>query len=310
MNPIKTTESGLWRIINTSYLSPDRIEQIDDFKGTDVNFRIALWNPLTNGVRYLKTLIYNLSADLTPQNRARLTNISNRDVGSPISVTFDGEPVCMDYLQAVYEIEFISSHLGIDGMNILEIGAGYGRTCHAILSNYSVKSYTIVDLKNCLRLSEKYLTRVLDISLRSRVRFVDTNHFSTMDMHHFDLCINIDSFAEMEAEVVVSYLHFIAGHCDNLYVKNPVGKYKDQSLNTVSQPDEVAIAMKMGVLHDILDIHDNSSITDQRQKFLAAYRPRKDWSPVADSWARPWSYYWQALYIRSKENANHCVQIE
>jgi putative sugar O-methyltransferase len=300
MNPTKTAESDLWKIINTSYITHDKIEDINEFKRSDVNFRIALWNPQTNGARYLKTLIYNLCADLSPQNKSRLSKIKNRSVGAPISVTHDGQTVCMDYLQAVYETEFIADNLHIDGMNILEIGAGYGRTCHSILSNHFVKSYTILDLPNCLELSRRYLIKVLDDAAWHRVNFINAIDLPDMEMHHFDLCINIDSFAEMEAEVVQHYINYIASHCDYLYVKNPVGKYVDPSLNTMQKGNEMAIAMRMGVLHDVLDIHDSRSIIDQRSKFLAAYRPGTSWISVADSWARPWSYYWQAVYRRSE----------
>jgi len=299
MKSTKTAESALWKLINTSYITDDKIQNINDFKNSDVNFRIALWNPQTNGVRYLKTLIYNLCAELSAQNWYRLSKIKKRDVGAPISVIYDGQAVCMDYLQAIYETEFISDHIHLDEIDILEIGAGYGRTCHAILSNHLVKSYTILDLPNCLELSRRYLTEVLDKESLSKVIFVKVIDFSNMDNHHFDLCINIDSFAEMESEIVQHYLDYIASHCEQLYVKNPVGKYEDPSLNTMPKGNEVAIALNMGVLRDVLDIHDSRSIADQIPKFLAAYRPSTYWELVADSWARPWSYYWQAIYQRS-----------
>jgi putative sugar O-methyltransferase len=302
MNSTKTTESALWKLINASCVTHDKIQDLKDFKSSGVNFRIALWNPQTNGVRYLKTLIYNLCADLSPQNRDRLSKIKNRKVGEPISVTYDENTVCMDYLQAVYENEFIADHVHLDEMNILEIGAGYGRTCHSILSNHLVKSYTILDLPNCLELSRRYLLAALNPEDFSRVNFIDATGFPDLDMQHFDLCINIDSFAEMEPEIVHHYLNFIASHGDYLYVKNPVGKYEDQSLNTKPIANEVSIALTMGVLRDVVDIHDSSAIIKQSKKFLAAYRPGTSWRLVADSWARPWSYYWQAIYRRSENS--------
>lgn len=296
MNSNETTESTLWKLINTSCITPEKIRNLNNFKSSDVNFRIALWNPQTNGMRYLKTLIYNLCAELSPQTRECLSKIKNRNVGGPIAVTYDGQAVCMDYLQAIYELEFIAGHLDIDKMNILEIGAGYGRTCHSILSNHLVKSYTILDLPNCLELSRRYLKEVLDNEEFSKVNFISVNDMPDMDMHHFDLCINIDSFAEMESEVVHYYLNYIDCHCEYLYVKNPVGKYEDPSLNKIPEGNEVAIALRMGVLSDVLDINDSHSIIEQKPKFLAAYKPSTSWILVVDSWARPWSYYWQAIY--------------
>ncbi len=302
MSSTKTAESALWKLINTSCITLDKIQDLNDFKSSDVNFRIALWNPQTNGMRYLKTLIYNLCAELSPQNRDRLSKIKNRNVGEPISVNYDGQAVCMDYLQGVYEIEFIADHLHLDDMNIIEIGAGYGRTCHSILSNHLVKSYTIVDLPNCLELSHRYLMEVLSDENLSKVNFIKATDLPEMEMRHFDLCINIDSFAEMEPQIVQNYLDYIACHCNYLYVKNPVGKYKDPSLNIMPKENEVSIALNMGVLRDVLDIHNSSEVINHSIKFLAAYKPDDQWILVADSWARPWSYYWQAIYRRSENH--------
>lgn len=303
MNTTKNSESALWKIINASCLTSDNIQELNDFKSSDVNFRIALWNPQTNGVRYLKTLIYNLCADLSPENRMRLSRIQNRNVGNPISVTYDGQRVCMDYLQAVYETEFISDHLPPDNLVIMEIGAGYGRTCHSLLSNLPVKTYTILDLPNCLELSRKYLSAVLNADDFSRINFVRTDDFPSLDKHYFNLCINIDSFAEMESKVVKSYLKYIAGHCQFLYVKNPVGKYADSSLNTMPKENEVSIALTMGLLRDVLDIHDSSAVGKHAQNFLSAYRPDDRWTLSAHAWARPWSYYWQALYRHADKDS-------
>lgn len=307
MNSNKTTESALWKLINTSCICPDKIQNLDDFKSSDVNFRIAIWNPQTNGVRYLKALIYNLCAELSQLNRDRLSKIKSRHVGAPISIIYDGQAVCMDYLQAIYEYDFIADHLPPDEMDILEIGAGYGRTCHAILSNQAVKSYTILDLPNCLELSRRYLLAVLEKNDFSKINFVEAANLSVLEMNHYDLCINIDSFAEMEPEIVHYYLDYISCHSNFFYVKNPVGKYKDASLNTMPKENEVSIALNMGILRDVLDIHDSRAVFNQRGKFLRAYRPETKWLLLADSWARPWSYYWQAIYRRPENSSPQAI---
>ena len=41
--------------------------------------------------------------------------------------------------------------------SVLEIGAGYGRTCHGLLSNLHINEYTIIDLENMLEHSKEYL---------------------------------------------------------------------------------------------------------------------------------------------------------
>ncbi|MDI9571152.1 MAG: putative sugar O-methyltransferase [Pseudomonadota bacterium] len=289
--------SPLWKRINATALAVDRLNDLSDFKSSDVNFRLALWNPHTNGVRYLKTLIYNLCAALTPAQLARLATIKNRGEGQPISITYEGQSICMDYLQALYEIEFVSAHMSLEEADVLEIGAGYGRTAHAFLSCFPIASYTIVDLPNCLELSRRYLSATLDAEQYARIAFMTPEAFSR-GAARFDLCLNIDSFAEMEAKTARNYLCLIDATCRCFYTKNPVGKYRDASLSTALKRDEAALALEMGLLREVLDIHDNRAVAAQRQKFLAAYRPGDGWSILADGWAPPWSFYWQAIYRR------------
>lgn len=290
--------SQLWTYNNNVNITLDAVRDLDNFKSSRVNFKLALWNPRTNGVRYLKALTYTLARRLEAENWQRLHNIANRDVGNPFSVRYNGEMVCLDYLQAVYELQFISRTLDLDRRSVLEIGAGYGRTCHAILSNHDVASYHIVDLDNCLALSSAYLAKVLTPEQFGKVSFVS---FSDVDDlaadRHFDLCLNIDSFAEMEPQTVRDYLRVIDRHCDHLYVNNPVGKYLDKTLDDHSQGDDmVAMALRTGLLRDVIDIHDDRAVASEVPKYLDAYRPGPAWRCVAEGPAAAWSYYWQALY--------------
>jgi putative sugar O-methyltransferase len=273
---------------------------ISNFKSSDINFKLALWDPRRNGVRYLKTLIYNLAAVLGEDNWDRMRNIRNRDVGNPICVRYDGELVCLDYLQAVFELEFISRHVSMAGAHVLEIGAGYGRTCHAFLSNHDIATYTVIDLENSLALASEYLRTVLSAEQFTKISFVSAaDAEKDISGGRFDLCINIDSFAEMTPETVTEYLALIDGHCGAFYVNNPVGKYLDKSLDGHWQGNElVESALSTGLLREIIDIHDNQAVREQVGKFTDAYRPGPRWDCVADAAAVPWSYYWQALYRR------------
>ena len=293
----KVNSNQFWNNINQKYLSEGMIRDIENFKSNDVNFTIALWNPKVNGVRYLKTLLYNLCTTLSKENWQRITKIRSRNIGNPFTVQYNNEEICLDYLQAVHELEFISGNLHLDGLNILEIGAGYGRTCHAIMSNCEVKSYLILDLKNCLYLSQEYLKRVLKPDVFSKIIFVTTDDFEKLEDIHFDLCINIDSFAEMDLDVIKKYLGYINANCHYIYVKNPVGKYMEKSMVDHSKGEEsVELALNTGILRDVIDISDNQAINLQVPKFIKAYQPGSDWVCIGNSWAVPWSYYWQAMY--------------
>lgn len=116
--------SGLWRSIHETHLTQERLEDLSGFKSNVVNFRIALWNPYTRGVHYLRTLLYEVCTSLSPENWQRLGKIRNRDFGNPFSVKYNGQEACLDYVQAVLELEFIEKHVQLVGEDILEIGGG------------------------------------------------------------------------------------------------------------------------------------------------------------------------------------------
>ncbi|EGE40146.1 putative sugar O-methyltransferase [Streptomyces sp. SID4928] len=298
--------SPLWNYNNSVKVTEEGVAKLASFKSDPVNFKLALWDPQVNGVRYLKALIFELASRLSPENRGRLRRIRHRETGSPISVTHDGDSVCMDYLLAVHELEFISRYVEPDGARVLEIGAGYGRTCHAMLSNHRVEEYWIIDLGRALALSREYLRTVLDTEAFSRVRFVSVDTTDDLDRAlgtaRFDLCLNVDSFAEMPPETVRNYLALIDRRCSALYVNNPVGKYLEKELDNHAQGDEVVrMALATGLLRDLLDIHDSRAVAALAPKFLSSYRPGPRWETVGDGRAVPWSYYWQAVYRRPDE---------
>ncbi|MGB3443791.1 MAG: putative sugar O-methyltransferase [Actinophytocola sp.] len=301
----KYGQSQLWEHNINTVVTEAAVTDLSTFKSSGLNFKLALWDPRSNGLRYLKTLVHTLAAALGPENWARMRRIRNRHVGAPISVIYDGELVCVDYLMAVHELEFMAGGADLDGMAVLEIGAGYGRTCHAMMSNHDIASYDIVDLESTLPLSRAYLREVLDDEQFARIGFHSVNDVETLfESREFDLCVNIDSFAEMPPETVLAYLEHIATRCRYLYVNNPVGKYLDKSLDGHCQGDEVvAMAMATGLLRDIIDIHNSRAVRARSGDFVTAYRPARDWHCVAEGRAVPWTFYWQALYRREDRPA-------
>ncbi|MFC6881618.1 MULTISPECIES: putative sugar O-methyltransferase [Actinomadura] len=290
-----------WENISKHWVTEDVSAELADFKSGRPNHKIAIWNPEANGIRYLKTLVYNLASGLGPAEWEKLRRIRNREVGDPFTVTYDGESVCLDYLQAVLELGFVEKGLDLAGAAVLEIGAGYGRTCHTLLSNHDLASYHIVDLPNTLGLCRSYLRAVLDEERFDRITFVTVDEVEdALGARRFDLAVNINSFTEMPPGTVRDYLALIDRRCDAFYVKNPVGKYMDKSLDGHTQGDEVVrMAMETGPLRKVVDINDSRAVEAAVPDFIEAYRPGGAWTCAADGWPVPWTYFWQALYRRS-----------
>ena len=118
-------------------------------------------------------------------------------------MTFD-----LDYLLSLEEVLFLKDTLQ-EVYSILEVGPGYGRTCHSILSIFeNVQEYVVIDLKEMLNISRQYLKRVLDQKDFEKITFVDVDSLHENNKI-FDLVINIDSMQEMDGKVVQNYLDFI-----------------------------------------------------------------------------------------------------
>ena len=300
---MKFKASDLWQHNITNVMGDISSEKLENFKRSPINFKISQFNPRTNGMRYLKTMLYNLVRHQTTEFWDMLGHIENRDVGNPIDVSINGKRICLDYYQAVMEIMFLKSYISMHKANILEIGAGYGRTCHSIMCNFDIGSYTIVDLEPCLQLSRMYLKRVLLQDEYRKVRFLSAQEFDEGVESDVDLTINIDSFAEMHPDVYIAYKRYIKEHSRYFYVKNPVGKYRDPPLDGDSQGIAVVeMALSTGPLREIVDIDDSREIENQVDKFLLAYNPGSSWKCVSHTQAPPWTYYWQAIYEVEKRD--------
>lgn len=283
-------ESKQWEFNNKNYLQEYSLK---DFKSGLTNSKIALCIPQTHGLRYLKTMLYNLCGTLTTEDLKKLRKIKNRDVGNPYSIKWSGQEIDLDYIQTIWEINFLDKNLNLDCKKILEFGSGYGRTCHAIISNYVVQ-YTLVDLPPALKLAKKYLKRVLNQKQFKRLTFIEAGK----KMPKVDLVINIDSVGEMEEKTVQYYLDYIKEDSDYFYTKNPVGKYYDKSLDNHADGKKiVGIALNMGIIKGRVDLFDNKDVLRQSKNYIKAYKPF-GWEVIDSSPAPFWSHYWDCLYER------------
>ncbi len=278
----------LWTYNNKIIQSTD---DFTNFKRNAINSKICSRDPANNGLHYMKTMLANLADGLLSVELEQLQHIHGRQIGNPISVIERGEMVCLDYWGAIKECGFISQVP--DCRHVLEIGAGYGRTCHAIMSLGAVDTYTIVDLSPSIAIAQWYLPQVLTGAQYAKIRFVDAES-AVSSRSHFDLAINIDSFAEMDAATVLCYMKYIEGHCEYFYTKNTVGKYEPDSEATES----TQWAITTGLLTEIVDLYDSDDVERLSRRFIDVYRPGGNWTCLADSQAPPWPHYWQALYHR------------
>ena len=106
----------------------------------------------------------------------------------------DGRIVTRDLLDSVREVEFIRTHVGLEGKSILDIGAGYGRLAHRLsetgadLAVYATDGYAPSSF-----LAEYYLR----FRSAERARVVPLDEVETLlNTTKIDLATNVHSFSE------------------------------------------------------------------------------------------------------------------
>jgi putative sugar O-methyltransferase len=122
--------------------------------------------------------------------------ITNDKIGNPVvfnyeDIGFAVSPTTLRYVKILGDL--MNFFGGLDNLNIVEIGGGYGGQCKIIYDIAKPKSYTIIDLPEVLPLVSKYLKEfdINDVILKNpRDRFEK----------NYDLFISNYSFTELIRE--------------------------------------------------------------------------------------------------------------
>lgn len=257
--------SPLWNSVKGLYQSFD----LNTFRSIGgVNDRLASWSAKDRSTRYYKSLMYEFALYLNEifekQNiyegsriEDLLPKIHCQNLGSPPTIRFEGFDVSLDYLLGLEEFAFCSDALG-KSKSVCEIGAGFGRTCHTLLSLTDVDNYTIIDLPEVLALSKAYLYQVLNEKDFKKITFLSAHNCKSVG--YFDLAININSLQEMPNEVGKAYLELIADNARYFFTKNAMGKYSPSNIDLeITNQSEFKSAMQMGLMTDTFGLFDTTS---------------------------------------------------
>jgi putative sugar O-methyltransferase len=134
-------------------------------------------------------------------------------LGNPLPVYWNGRLISQDLANTSLELDALGRGGGGEPREIVEIGAGYGRTAHALLSLHPGANYTIVDIEPTISISRWYLTQLFD---PARLTFVPADEVDRLDDRQFDVGISISSLQEMTPDQVRDYLALldrtVSGH--------------------------------------------------------------------------------------------------
>jgi hypothetical protein len=130
----------------------------------DFHFRFFKQNPhytrILEHTSFHNGLLYVDSINNTKFDISKLDQIKSNDWQGSATFMIYPEPFglispsTLRYIKVLAELEEMFGSL--DGMNIIEIGVGYGGQCKVIYDYFRPASYTLVDLLEPIKLAERY----------------------------------------------------------------------------------------------------------------------------------------------------------
>jgi hypothetical protein len=162
---------------------------------------------------------------------------TNDSLGSPQTCLYEElnmelSPTTLRYVKVLADL---MTHFGsLNGLDIVEIGIGYGGQCKIINDYFVPKSYTLVDLPEVLALTKKYLTchGIENIVLRSHLSGLQTP---------YDLCISNYCFTEISREMQDLYVKNIISVSEKGYI---TCNFLNQRMKDHAMTDEEIYRMK------------------------------------------------------------------
>jgi len=295
--------SKLWESLTQDTFSNIDEAFIENFRAPGSANKFVAWDPYEKSTRYLKFLLFTISQGVSDNFIASYQKIHNANLGDPISIKNRNCHLNADYMAAVEEWEFLENSNVLDGKmvkNVVEIGGGFGRTCHTLFTLFpNIESYTIVDLRPMLSLSRQYLHKVVPDKI-NQIQFVDSEAIEKQESLVPDLVINIDSFQEMPLGIIDDYMERIISKSRYFYCKNAIGKYLP---NTIGMPDlkasQILDVFELGRCRNTIDIFDGEELASARENYLKVYNPSdSQWVLSNEGPMSMFPYFHHALYER------------
>ena len=123
---------------------------------------------------------------------------------------FKGQAVSRDLIDSIIEINYLEKLLNlsnIPNLQIIDIGAGYGRLAFRLAEAYPLAEVACVDaipLSTCI--SRIYLK---DYIQAKRIFVHELDELNSLEKNKFKLAVNIHSFSEMSLDSVAAWVDFL-----------------------------------------------------------------------------------------------------
>lgn len=170
--------------------------------------------------------------------RDLLARIDEPTFGNPPSINIEGKQISQDLLNSLLEFISVTNTLAPEALrNVIEIGAGSGRTAYCFLRLLPEVRYVVVDIPPALFISQSYLTsqfhdkkifrfrpftsfdQIADEFATARIAFLTPDQLPLLPWGGFDLFLAIDCLHEMKKARVSYYFEQADRLAANIYFK-------------------------------------------------------------------------------------------
>lgn len=217
MNPKINSEWNIWPNHVVQYL-----KSCDEFSNSDEKF-----NTFKQDERY-KLILEHISkaeSDMFVSEMKDSCNLSDEQIEKFRENDLYGTPTICDYERfgkmSPSTIRYIKNTLDIFNFigdknikNIVEIGGGYGGLCKTMSVLFDFDNYVLIDLPECNKLSNKYLSKFEELSGK-------TNQYSFdefEEIENVDLVISNYAFSECSRTVQEMYYNNVVLNSDYFYM--------------------------------------------------------------------------------------------
>ena len=188
--------------------------------------------------KYNKFTLILLNYLISKNFHKYLNKINEDDYGNPIYITYDEKKHSFSSLNSIIETDTICKNLNINKLhNILEIGAGSGRTCASLLKITNDMKYTICDIPPTLYIAQYNLQKtfpgkkifkfrsfnnfsnIKDEFEKADIKFLTPDQIKYIPNKIFDLSIAIDCLHEMSKKQVENYFDEFDRLSKNIFFK-------------------------------------------------------------------------------------------
>lgn len=170
--------------------------------------------------------------------RDLLAHLDEPTFGNPPAICLDGKQISQDMLNSLLEFMSVTKVLESATLrNVIEIGAGSGRTAYCFLGLIPGVRYVVVDIPPALFISQSYLTnqfpeqrafcfrpfesfeQVADEFAEARIAFLTPDQLPLLPGGGFDLFLAIDCLHEMKKSRVAYYFEQADRLANSIYFK-------------------------------------------------------------------------------------------